>query len=121
MTISKRLMLCASLALGMSVTTGLSHAQTALDSIQKSKLIKIAIPTDFPPYGFVGIDLQPQGLDIDMANYIGQKLGVKVELIPVISANRIPYLQTKKADLVISTLGKNPDREKVIEIGRAHV
>jgi polar amino acid transport system substrate-binding protein len=74
------------------------HAQSALDNIQKAKLIKIAIPTDFPPYGFVGTDLQPQGLDIDMANYIGQKLGVKVELIPVISANRIPYLQTKKAD-----------------------
>ena len=51
MKISKRLMLSASLALGLSVVTGLSHAQTALDSIQKSKLIKIAIPTDFHPYG----------------------------------------------------------------------
>jgi polar amino acid transport system substrate-binding protein len=68
----------------------------------------------------VGIDLQPQGLDIDMANYIGQKLGVKVELIPVISANRIPYLQTKKADLVISTLGKNAEREKVIDFTSAY-
>ena len=35
--------------------------------------------------------------------------------MPVTSANRIPYLQTKKADLVISTLGKNPEREKVID------
>ena len=41
-----------------------------MDNIQKTKLIKIAIPTDFPPYGFVGIDLKPQGLDVDMANYI---------------------------------------------------
>ena len=120
MKISKRLMLSASLALGLSVVTGLSHAQTALDSIQKSKLIKIAIPTDFPPYGFVGIDLQPQGLDIDMANYIAHKLNVKVELLPVTSANRIAYLQTKKADLVISTLGKNPEREKVIDFTSAY-
>jgi polar amino acid transport system substrate-binding protein len=86
-----------------------------LDDVMKDKLIKIAIPTDFPPYGFVGTDLKPQGLDIDMANYIGAKLGAKVELVIVTSANRIPYLQTKKADLVISTLGKNPDREKVID------
>ena len=56
----------------------------------------------------MGTDLKPQGLDIDMGLYIGQKLGVKVELVPVSSANRIVYLQTKKADLVISTLGKNP-------------
>ena len=92
-----------------------AFAQTALDEVMAKKTITIAIPTDFPPYGFVGTDLKPQGLDIDMANYIGAKLGVKVELVAVTSANRIPYLQTKKADLVISTLGKNPDREKVID------
>ena len=40
--------------------------------------------------------------------------------MPVTSANRIPYLQTKKADLVISTLGKNPEREKVIDFSAAY-
>jgi polar amino acid transport system substrate-binding protein len=68
----------------------------------------------------VGIDLKPQGLDIDMANYIATKMGVKIELMPVTSANRIAYLQTKKADLVISTLGKNPEREKVIDFTSAY-
>ncbi len=97
------------------LAAGAAHAQTALDDVMARKVINIAIPTDFPPYGFVGTDLKPQGLDVDMANYIGAKLGVKVELVPVTSANRIPYLQTKKADLVISTLGKNPEREKVID------
>ena len=97
-----------------------AHAQTALDDVMARKLLRVAIPTDFPPYGFVGTDLKPQGLDIDMANYIGAKLGVPVELVPVTSANRIPYLQTKKADLVISTLGKNPEREKVIDFTIAY-
>lgn len=95
-------------------------AQTALDEITAKKAITIAIPTDFPPYGFVGPDLKPMGLDIDMANLIAAKLGVKVELVPVTSANRIPYLQTKKAHLVISTLGKNPEREKVIDFSAAY-
>jgi len=97
-----------------------AFAQSALDAIVAKKSIQIAVPTDFPPYGFVGTDLQPQGLDIDMARYIGAKLGVKVELLPVTSANRIPYLQTKKADLVISTLGKNAEREKVIDFTAAY-
>jgi polar amino acid transport system substrate-binding protein len=99
---------------------GQAQAQSALDDVMAKKTIAIAIPTDFPPYGFVGTDLKPQGLDIDMANYIGTRLGVKVELIPVTSGNRIPYLQTNKAQLVISTLGKNPEREKVIDFTAAY-
>jgi polar amino acid transport system substrate-binding protein len=95
-------------------------AQDALDAVLAKKQITIAIPTDFPPYGFVGVDLKPQGLDVDMANLIAAKLGVKAELVPVTSANRIPYLQTRKADLVISTLGKNPEREKVIDFSAAY-
>ena len=97
-----------------------AHAQTALDDVMARKQINIAIPTDFPPYGFVGTDLKPQGLDVDMAHYIATKLGVKVELIAVTSANRIPYLQTRKADLVISTLGKNPERAAVIDFTAAY-
>jgi polar amino acid transport system substrate-binding protein len=110
-----------SLALGAGLAAPLAaSAQAVLDEVLARKVIQIAIPTDFPPYGFVGTDLKPQGLDIDMANLIGAKLGVKVELLPVTSANRIPYLQTRKADLVISTLGKNAEREKVIDFSAAY-
>ncbi|MEY2618908.1 MAG: hypothetical protein RL522_1910 [Pseudomonadota bacterium] len=120
MKLSKRLLLSAAAAASLLSLSGVASAETALEGIQKAKLIKIAIPTDFPPYGFVGVDLKPQGLDIDMANYIGTKMGVKVELVIVTSANRIAYLQTKKADLVISTLGKNAEREKVIDFTAAY-
>lgn len=122
MTTTKRHFIATSAAALLALTTlgSTAHAQSALDNVLKSKLIKIAVPTDFPPYGFVGTDLQPQGLDIDTARFIAAKLGVRVELVPVTSANRIPYLQTKKADLVISTLGKNPEREKVIDFTAAY-
>lgn len=97
-----------------------AQAQSALDGVMAKKSITIAIPTDFPPYGFVGTDMVPQGLDVDMAKLIAAKLGVAIELVPVTSSNRIPYLQTHKADLVISTLGKNPEREKVIDFTIAY-
>jgi polar amino acid transport system substrate-binding protein len=97
-----------------------AQAQSALDTVLAKKSITIAIPTDFPPYGFVGTDMAPQGLDIDMARLIATRLGVAIELVPVTSANRIPYLQTKKVDLVISTLGKSAEREKVIDFTSAY-
>jgi polar amino acid transport system substrate-binding protein len=118
MNFIRRSFLCLTAAVSL-VSTGLVHAD-ALDDVMKEKLIKIAIPTDFPPYGFVSTDLKPQGLDVDMANYIATKMGVKIELVPVTSSNRIPYLQTRKADLVISTLGKNAEREKVIDFTSAY-
>jgi polar amino acid transport system substrate-binding protein len=108
------------LAAWAAATPQNAQAQMALDDILAKKAMVIAIPTDFPPYGFVGTDLKPQGLDIDMANLIAARLGVAVELVPVTSANRIAYLQTKKADLVISTLGKNAEREKVIDFTAAY-
>jgi len=98
----------------------LPAAAEALDDIMKAKVIKVAVPQDFPPFGSAGPDLKPIGYDIDMANLIASKLGVKAEIVPVTSANRIPFLQTKKVDLVISSLGKNPDREKVIDFSIAY-
>ena len=108
------------LATGALLAASGVQAQTALDDIMKAKVLKVAVQTDSAPYGFVGTDLKPIGLDIDMANLIGKKLGVPVELVVVVSASRIPALQTKKADLVIATLGKNPDREKVIDFSSAY-
>lgn len=120
MRISKRLPGWLLSLAALAAVTIPAQAQNALDDILKAKKITIAIPTDYPPYGFVGTDLKPQGLDIAMAELIAAKLGVAVELAPVSSANRIPYLQTRKADLVISTLGKNAEREKVIDFTFAY-
>ena len=116
----RRSLATALAALALLIGAGSTQAQTTLDAIVARKQINIAVPTDYPPYGYVGTDMAPQGLDIEMARLIAAKLGVKVELLPVSSANRIPYLQTKKADLIISTLGKNPEREKVIDFSAAY-
>lgn len=91
-----------------------------LQDIQKRGVLRVAVPQDFPPFGSVATDLKPQGYDIDMAEYLAKGMKVKVELVPVTSANRVPYLQTNKVDLVISSLGKNAEREKVIDFSRAY-
>lgn len=103
-----------------ALTAGTAHAGNVLENIERTKKVRIAIPTDYPPYGMVGIDMKPQGLDIDMARYVADKLGAKAELIPVVSANRVPYLQTGKVDLVISTLGKTEERAKVVDFSHSY-
>lgn len=92
----------------------------ALEAIVKAGVLKVAVPQDFPPFGSVGVDMKPQGYDIDTAALIAKEMGVRLELVPVSSGNRIPYLTTGKADLIISSLGKNPEREKVIDFSVAY-
>lgn len=111
--------LIATAVLGSSAIALNAHAD-ALASAEKSGTLRIAVPQDFPPFGTVGPDLKPRGYDIDVANLIGRELKLKVELIPVSSTNRVPYLTTGKADLVISSLGKNAEREKVIDFSVAY-
>ncbi len=96
-----------------------AHADTLAD-VKKAGVLKVAVPQDYPPFGSVGGDMKPIGYDIDMAGMIAKDLGVKLQLVPVSSANRIPYLTTRKVDLVISSLGKTPEREKVIDFSSAY-
>lgn len=87
----------------------------SLQRILDKKAITLGIPTDYPPYGFMGPDFKPTGVDVATAQLIADKLGVKAEFVPVSTPNRIPYLQSKKIDLIVSALGKNEERAKVID------
>lgn len=115
---SKILAIAAALALNFGI--GAPAKADALDDIMKRGTLRVAVPNDFPPFGAVTKEMKLDGYDIDMAALIAKELGVKLELVPVSSANRIPYLQTKKADIVISSLGKNAEREKVIDFSAAY-
>ena len=118
MKMNKRLL--AWVGAAMLVFQASSVMADQLQDIQKRGVLRVAVPQDFPPFGSVGTDLQPEGYDIDMAHYLADKMKLKLQLVPVSSANRVPYLQTDKVDLVISSLGKNAEREKVIDFSNAY-
>src|SRR5690606_590328 len=85
-----------------------------LQEIIASGKLRIGVPIDVPPFGFVDSNNQPVGLDVDVANLIGEALGVEVELQQITGANRIPYLATDRLDLVISAMGATPERAQQI-------
>ncbi len=117
----ERLAALARLLTGVLLAIGLAVAHAdGLDAIRKNGVLRVAVPQDFPPFGTVGPDLKPRGYDIDTAALLAREMGVRLELVPVTSTNRIPFLTTGKVDLVVSSLGKNPDREKVIDFSTAY-
>jgi len=111
------LAVCSLSLVGLVATS--AHAD-ALADITKIGTVRIAVPQDFPPYGSVTADMQLQGLDIEVAQLVAKKMGLKLVMVPVASANRIPYLQSNRVDLVISTLGRNAEREKVMDFSQPY-
>jgi len=91
-----------------------------LEEILRSGTIRIAVPQDSPPYGSLSPSGTFEGYDVEVAGMIAQDLDVEIELVPVVSRNRIPFLVTNKVDLVISSMGVNPERAAVINFSNAY-
>ncbi|MBX2884034.1 MAG: transporter substrate-binding domain-containing protein [Granulosicoccus sp.] len=91
-----------------------------LSDILSAGKITVAVPENFPPFGAVGKSLEHEGYDVDVAKLIAEDLGVEVEILPVTSKQRIPFLTSGKADLVISSMGANPERAKSIWFSSAY-
>ena len=107
--------------MSLALTTGFAAtAKAELSDILSSGTVKIAIPENFPPFGALGIEGEYEGYDVDVAKLIAADLGVELELVPVTSKQRIPFLETDKVDLVIATMGANPGRAKSIWFSSAY-
>jgi polar amino acid transport system substrate-binding protein len=81
-----------------------------LQKILSAGTVRIGVPIDVPPFGSVGANNEPVGLDVDMAKKIAEALGVKLELQQITGANRVPYLVTDRLDIVIAAMGATPQR-----------
>jgi polar amino acid transport system substrate-binding protein len=109
----KRWLLAAAAALAL-VWSGTPAKADKFEDILKNGTVRIGVPLDVPPFGSVNAQRVAEGFDIDLANMVGKALGVKVELVQLTGANRIPFLLTDKVDIVISVMGLTPERAKQI-------
>ena len=104
------------LASAVMLACGMGAAQAdMLKDIRSAKKLRIALDTGSPPYGFVDANMKAIGSDVETAHLLAQDLGVDIEVVQTTSPNRIPFLQTGKADIVVASLSVTPEREKVVD------
>lgn len=111
--IRRSTLLRGALALATVAAMGSAHADQ-LDEIRAAKKIRVAIDLGVPPYGMTDGQMNATGSDVETARLLAKDLGVELDIVQTTGANRIPFLQTGKADIVISSLSVTPEREKVI-------
>jgi polar amino acid transport system substrate-binding protein len=97
------------------VTTGLSAAQT-LDKVKQRGVLVVGSKADYKPFGFRDTNGAIVGFDPDLAADVAGRLGVRLELEPVVSSNRMQFLQQGKIDLMLATMNVTQERRQTVGI-----
>lgn len=107
------------LALGVMLATSFLSIQAQADQLADIKaagVVKVATFDANPPFGSVDAKThQIVGYDVDFAQALAASLGAKLELVATNPANRIPLLQSGKADLIVADITITPERAQVID------
>jgi polar amino acid transport system substrate-binding protein len=110
----RRILIAGALTLGLGALTMPAQARS-LDEIIKSGTVRIGVNPNLPPMSAIGAKNEYEGFDVDIANHIAQAIGVKVELVPTETAQRVPYLLADRIDISLGALTRNVERAKVID------
>jgi polar amino acid transport system substrate-binding protein len=87
-----------------------------LDTILQRGTIIIGVKDSTPPFGVLNPKTNTiAGYDVDFALAIAKQLGVKVLVKGVESADRIQKLQNGEVDILIATMTKTAEREKLVD------
>ena len=107
----KRISVIAAAALAVLAATG-AHARS-LDAIQKDGTLRVATEGYYAPFAyFEGKKLT--GFEVDLTELMTQKMGLKLEWKTISFDALLTGLKQDRWDLVISSHGITPEREKQV-------
>lgn len=92
-----------------------------LDVIKARGRLLVGVTESSPPFSYRDGAKGIVGYDVDLAERVAEKLGVAVEKIPIINAERIPALQQDRVDLVAVGMTRSKGRAKDIDFSYAYL
>jgi polar amino acid transport system substrate-binding protein len=93
-----------------------AHADQTLDKINSRHEIAVGVLIAGSPFGSLDPQTQqPRGMNVDLANDIGKRLGVKVQLVSVQPSTRVQFLQQGKVDILIANMEYNAQRGEILD------
>lgn len=101
----------------------LDELKAELTTVTEGKLT-VATSPDFAPYEFYALDDDNNptlaGFDIALAQYIADKLGLELEIIPMDFDGTISELGAKKVDLGMAGYSPDPKREDLMNFSNLY-
>ncbi|SDK94765.1 transporter substrate-binding domain-containing protein [Nonomuraea jiangxiensis] len=80
--------------------------------------LAVGVKCDYPPFGFIDESGAEAGFEVEIARRLGEyAFGTpgSATLTCVTGANRVPYLTTKRIDLIIATMNYTPERAESVD------
>ncbi|MGH8893091.1 MAG: glutamate ABC transporter substrate-binding protein [Actinomycetes bacterium] len=93
-------------------------AGTTMAKLADKGKITIGTKFDQPLFGLRGPTGEPEGFDVEIGKIIAAKLGIepdKIKWVESVSANREPFIQDGKVDIVVATYTINDERKAVVD------
>ncbi|WP_409308351.1 transporter substrate-binding domain-containing protein [Pectobacterium sp. B1J-3] len=112
----KNLFLRAVLALTlMPLVSSISQADATLDKIKARGKLVVGVDGPEPPFGFLDQATgKISGFQTDLGQDIAQRLGAKLEVVPVTASTRVQFLQSGKVDLLIANIQWTQERSEAL-------
>ena len=85
-----------------------------MEQVKQRGTLVVGVKADYKPFGFRDPSGTVVGIEPDLAADVAKRLGVKLELVPVVASNRIEFLNQGKIDLLIATMSDKPERRKSV-------
>jgi glutamate transport system substrate-binding protein len=96
-------------------------AGTTMADLQEAGEITIGVKFDVPPFGLNNPQTgEVEGFDVDLGNYIADRLGVEPVFREATSDNRIPLLVDGTIDLILSTMTITEERDLEIDFSEPY-
>lgn len=109
------------LAVCMGLASACAAQASTLEDIKKRGKLIVGVKKDVPLWGYQDpASGKIVGMEPDLARTIAKDLGVEVELVGVLTAERIEAVTSGKVDLLIATLSDTPERQKQLTLVAPH-
>lgn len=121
MNIKKILTAALAGAISISMLAGCGAEKTqevkednSLTKVQEQGYFTLGLDADFAPMGFTEDDGTIVGFDIDLANAVAEKMGVKVEVKPIDWDSKAMELSTGKIDVIWNGFSITDERRQEV-------
>ncbi len=91
------------------------RADATLDKIKDRGKLVIGVDGPSPPFGFLDPKTnQTGGFQTELGRDIANRLGVKLEVVPVTASTRVQFLQSGKVDLLVANIQWTQERSEAL-------
>lgn len=90
-----------------------------LARVRERGVLVVGVKKDVPQWGWLNPATgQLEGLEVDLAAELARALGVRLELVGLLTAERVPLLESRKVDMLIATVADTPERKSQMTVVR---